>query len=283
MEYKEGENLEHVLQHSKDQMYECVEIFEQILLLLSYIHSFQPSLIHRDIKPSNLLVQEDGRLVLIDFGIAVDDVHRTFGKTMNVGTMGYQAPEQAHGDPTTKSDLYSVGVIAVELFTRTKPSDLVTHQGVFEWERKCMDLPMKWYRWLEKMLNSDPKKRFVSASEAIQNMPEIDIAVEQQNIDRAIEMAHVPNVPKTSAFSAALEAQSKEQRAEELAKEERRREIERQKQEAERKRQIEAELKRKEVQRREEEKERRKQELLEAIDSYSKNLEAEFKTVGMNL
>ena len=64
-------------------------------------------------------------------GIAVDDIHKTVGHTMGVGTLGYQAPEQVSGDPTTKSDLYSVGVIAVELFTNFLLRELLTHRGIW--------------------------------------------------------------------------------------------------------------------------------------------------------
>ena len=278
MEYKKGQNLEDILkQNPRFEMKDSADILKQILRLLSYIHSFQPPLIHRDIKPSNLLHQEDGKLSLIDFGIAVDDVHKTVGRTMGVGTFGYQAPEQVSGDPTTRSDLYSVGVIAVELFTKISPTTLLTHRGVLEWQRKCMDLPTKWYRWLERMLDVDPKNRFASAEEALKSMPEIDIEVEQNFINQAKKMAHVPDVPTTGDFFAALKASSKEQRAEEIAEEERQREIKRKKEEAERKRQLEAELKRKEAQRKEEERRRKEAERKEAIATYKKKLEAEIQ------
>ena len=62
---------------------------------------------------------------------------------MGVGTFGYQAPEQVNGDPTTRSDLYSVGVIAVELFTGISPKELLTHRGVLQWQPKCYDLPQQ--------------------------------------------------------------------------------------------------------------------------------------------
>ena len=96
-----------------------------------------------------------------------------------MGTFGYQAPEQVSGDPTTRSDLYSVGVIAVELFTQISPTTLLTHRGVLEWQRKCMDLPTKWYRWLERMLDVDPQNRFASIRRSPQKHAEIDIEVEQ--------------------------------------------------------------------------------------------------------
>ena len=65
-----------------------------------------------------------------------------------------------------------------------------------------MDLPTKWYRWLERMLDVDPQNRFASAEEALKSMPEIDIEVEQKFIDQAKKMAHVPDVPTTGDFAA---------------------------------------------------------------------------------
>ena len=151
---------------------------------MSYIHAFQPPLIHRDIKPSNLLRQKDGSLALIDFGIAVDDIHKTVGRTLGVGTLGYQAPEQVSGDPTTRSDLYSVGVIAVEVFTGISPKELLTHRGVLQWQPKCYDLPIAWQKWLDKMLSEDPSGRFSSAEEALRSIPEVDMKEEEEIIQK---------------------------------------------------------------------------------------------------
>ena len=277
MEYIEGDNLEDVIQKEKRRFtfQESVDLLKDILLLLSYIHSFQPPLIHRDIKPSNLLLQKDGSLVLIDFGIAVDDIHKTVGHTMGVGTLGYQAPEQVSGDPTTKSDLYSVGVIAVELFTRISPRELLTHRGVLDWQRKCLKLPIDWQRWLDRMLMEEPAGRFESAEEVLQNMPEVNVVEEQQRItkERRRASVHVPEV--NHDFMTTLQEISQKHRAEEIAKEEQRREEEARKREEERKRQIEEERAEMEDQRRRAEQERQELDRTDAITTYKENLEAE--------
>ena len=109
---------------------------------------------------------------------------KTVGHTMGVGTLGYQAPEQVSGDPTTKSDLYSVGVIAVELFTRISPRELLTYRGCLDWQRKCLKLPIDWQRWLDRMLMEEPAGRAESPEEALNNMPEVNVVEEQQRITK---------------------------------------------------------------------------------------------------
>src|SRR5579864_1038027 len=84
------------------------------------IHNHPQQIIHRDIKPSNLLIhQNDGRLVLADFGIAraMQKEHPLTQRGWGVGTEHYVAPEQEHGKAEPASDIYSLGVVAYQLFT----------------------------------------------------------------------------------------------------------------------------------------------------------------------
>jgi len=97
---------------SQGRLRSCVE---QLLLALHTLHAAE--IVHRDLKPGNILVADDGRVVLIDFGLALAD-----GSSLGVdglpsahsieGTPLYMAPEQVHGqEPTPAVDLYSVGVL----------------------------------------------------------------------------------------------------------------------------------------------------------------------------
>lgn len=95
------------------------ELLSQMLQALIYLH--RRGIIHRDIKPANVLVA-DGQLKLLDFGLAIGLEQRA--RALRSGTRGYLAPELLRGEPpSVLSDLYSVGVIAHELFVGRHPDE----------------------------------------------------------------------------------------------------------------------------------------------------------------
>lgn len=98
-------------------------------------HAHQKGVIHRDLKPGNILVTPDGQPKILDFGIArlADSASGQVTATLRtdigqlVGTLPYMSPEQAAGDPAemdTRSDVYTLGVIAFELLTGRLPLDV---------------------------------------------------------------------------------------------------------------------------------------------------------------
>ena len=93
-EMVDGEDLQSRISQNVSTLPEIQQMLAEILEILVYLHRHQPPVLHRDIKPSNLMRRLDGSIVLIDFGQAIRDVHRTFGQTMLTGTLGYQALEQ---------------------------------------------------------------------------------------------------------------------------------------------------------------------------------------------
>ena len=97
------------------------EIFREILESVEYLHEMNPQIIHRDLKPDNILLTHtvtNGRFFkLCDFGLAI--LHEGTGSqhTGGVGTLRYMAPEvKLNAKYTTKADVYSLAVIAYELF-----------------------------------------------------------------------------------------------------------------------------------------------------------------------
>lgn len=122
MEYVEGESLDYVLaRRVRFSWEEVVQIGIQTCGALQHAHD--KGIIHRDLKPSNLMRLHDGTIKLTDFGIAKDmDVTALTGANCTVGTASYMSPEQCKGETvTSKSDLYSLGVVLFELLTGRKP------------------------------------------------------------------------------------------------------------------------------------------------------------------
>jgi len=126
MEYIDGEDLTDYMyiRHHKGELipYEnVISILQATASGLDYAHS--KGVIHRDVKPSNIMMGSDNRVVLMDFGLALDIQKGTIGESF--GTPHYIAPEQAQDASTAvaQSDQYALGVIAYELLTGQVPFD----------------------------------------------------------------------------------------------------------------------------------------------------------------
>ena len=128
MESVDGESILSHANRLKLDLKARATLMCEVLAALHYAH--QHLVVHRDLKPSNIMVRSDGRVVLLDFGIAKVLASATASSqatelTYAVGaalTLAYAAPEQLLAEPvTTASDLYSAGVVMFELLTGARP------------------------------------------------------------------------------------------------------------------------------------------------------------------
>jgi WD40 repeat protein len=175
-----GQSLEQELkQNGTFSPHQIYEILAGILPVLSFIHARQ--VIHRDLKPANIIRrQPDGRLTLIDFGVA-----KTLSETAasqsstTVGSMGYAPLEQMkHGQILPASDLFSLGVTCFHLLSGLDPEELWTEQGyswLTHWQQYCPNLPAgsDLTPILSKLLRKDSQQRYQSAEQVLQDLQSI--------------------------------------------------------------------------------------------------------------
>src|SRR6266516_1688325 len=124
MEYVDGRTLRDLLRDDRRLMPErALEITDGVLRALDYSH--RAGIVHRDIKPGNVMLNRQGEIKVMDFGIAraIADTQATMTQTAQViGTAQYLSPEQARGERVdARSDLYSVGCLLYELLTGRPP------------------------------------------------------------------------------------------------------------------------------------------------------------------
>mgnify|MGYP003543308958 FL=1 len=134
MEYVKGMTLENFISKKNGLIVEskAYPLICEILDAFAYAHS--KGIVHRDIKPANIIIQDDGHIKIMDFGIAqiVSEANVTDSKAI-MGTPAYMSPEQIYGkDIDARSDIYSIGVLIHNMLTGRAPYDstLLTAQEI---------------------------------------------------------------------------------------------------------------------------------------------------------
>lgn len=126
MDYIEGEPLSKILEQYGAQPQEIViEWAKELAGVLEYLHMQDPPIIYRDMKPANIMLQPNGNIKLIDFGIAREYKEQNVEDTVSLGTKGYAAPEQFGGKGQTdpRTDIYCLGVTLYHLVTGQNPCE----------------------------------------------------------------------------------------------------------------------------------------------------------------
>lgn len=162
-----------------------------LLKILIYLHELSPPVLHRDIKPSNIIIGEDKRPYLVDFG-AVQNQSSVEGSTFTVvGSYGYTPMEQFGGRAVPASDLYALGATLIHLLTGTSPADLPVENFRLQFSHRA-NLSPDFARWLEKLIEPDLKQRFSSASEAL-NALKLGMKPSQEKTSHRAEVVYENN------------------------------------------------------------------------------------------
>ncbi len=124
MDYVEGQTLEEILEHQKRlPVPQVIDLALQVTEVFEYLHGRPEPVIFRDFKPGNLMIGPDGKVKLIDFGIARHFQDHKSSDTRALGTPGYAAPEQyGKGQSDARTDLYALGATLYQALTGQDPT-----------------------------------------------------------------------------------------------------------------------------------------------------------------
>jgi serine/threonine protein kinase len=177
MRFIDGETLKSYLMKGPISMPRIVQIVTCVGSVLAYAH--EQDILHRDIKPSNIMLTEDGKVFVTDFGLArmVQIGESTLSLDMMVGTPQYISPEQAKGEKLDAgTDIYSMGVVIYELMVGQVPFNAdtpyaIVHDHIFTPLPRPREVnphvPVSIERFLLKALSKVRSERYATVTEMV--------------------------------------------------------------------------------------------------------------------
>ena len=183
----EGQNLQQEFDEQKCLSESAIiDLLRDVLNVLSFVH--RHNYIHRDIKPSNLIRNKhDGKIYLIDFGAVKEkiipeniDERGRFKPTIPIGTEGYTPNEQLRGIPNFSSDIYALGMVAIQALTGSHPTNfIVPNSAEAVWRDRIptttQNYSPKFLNLLDRMVRSSHLERYQSAAEVLHDLNKINL------------------------------------------------------------------------------------------------------------
>ena len=170
MEFLNGKPLDRILEKGSVPLPRACAWVAEVATALAAAH--RKGVIHGDIKPANILIAEDGRVKLMDFGMARLASRESSGSSLS-GTPAYWCPEQIMGKPQdARSDLFSLGVVLYEMVTGRRPFDADSLQGICNRVLSSVplppsqansSLPVAFDQLVARCLAKDPTARYAAA------------------------------------------------------------------------------------------------------------------------
>ena len=192
MEYLEGTPLDDLIDRMpKLSLPRILDIILQVCYGLDYAH--KQGIVHQDIKPANIFIQPDGRVKIVDFGLACPPGSIDFNLP---GTIFYMSPEQIQGNPVDeRTDIYALGITAYEMITGQRPfpendlarlMDLHLSEDGPDPRLLASDLPDELREFIMGSIKKDPAARFKNMSQILKKLlplaEKLDLEVHPQRL-----------------------------------------------------------------------------------------------------
>jgi eukaryotic-like serine/threonine-protein kinase len=187
-EYIEGHNLAaEIIPGKQISETEIIAILKHILEILKFVH--RQKIIHRDLKPANLIRRtSDNKIFLIDFG-AVKEIatlnHNSSGVSLTkaIGTSGYTPHEQWEGNPQFNSDIYALGIIALQMVTDLSLQDIKNcnlesnkNYNFYIWQEEAYPyISDSLKKIVTKMIEARYQNRYQSVKEALHDLYQLEV------------------------------------------------------------------------------------------------------------
>jgi serine/threonine protein kinase/Flp pilus assembly protein TadD len=206
MEYIEGKELKDIVEaHPKVPLPvdDVINYAAQIAEGLQVAH--KKGIVHRDIKSSNIMITEEGKVKIMDFGLAKVGGHTNLTKAgTTLGTVGYMSPEQTRGEEVDQTtDIWSLGIVLYEMLTGERPFkgeyEAATIYEILNEEPKDIhtfrqDVPNAIATLLSEMLQKDPNKRIKSTTEILGRLKIKPVETKSKKEEKSIAVLYFENM-----------------------------------------------------------------------------------------
>ena len=213
MEFVEGETVKEIIKNEKLKIKNLVGYAAQIAEALTEAHAHR--IIHRDIKSGNIMVTPEGRIKVMDFGLAKIAGSKTITKlTTTMGTIAYMSPEQAKGAGVDfRTDIWSLGAVLYEMICGELPFKGDYEQAVIysilneeaEKMSALRDVPPQLDQIVCKALSKEKGERFASAQELVNELSLFEkkltpIKRDQQKVDGGAKLGKITSLKKNEGY-----------------------------------------------------------------------------------
>ena len=182
-QYIEGHSLskEMTLGNTWSEL-KVIELLRDCLNILKFIHA--QNVIHRDIKPDNIIRnKKNNQLVLVDFGAVKATSQSKIASTIAIGTQGYMPSEQAMGKPRFNSDIYALGIIAIQALTGLETDYLKEdNKGNIIWEN-LVKIDPRLAKIIKKMTRYHFTERYSSVAKVLKDLESLETSYNSKNLN----------------------------------------------------------------------------------------------------